>query len=114
MTPPRTRTSEYRISIWRRAGVTFVLLSTLWLAGGTQAVVVAGSTGEADKATQAYCFRFHVTNVAEKRIAIEKPANYNRDDYRLSAGEIQGLEEIREVVRRSFPVQEFLPNQTWD
>ena len=51
--------------------------------------LLAGSTGEADNATQAYCFRFHVTNDPVKRIRIEKPAGYNRDDYRFV------LEDIR-------------------
>jgi hypothetical protein len=48
-----------------------------------------GSTGEADNATQAFCFRFHVTNDPAKRIPIERPADYNRDDYRFV------LEDIR-------------------
>jgi hypothetical protein len=43
--------------------------------------LLPGSTGEGDNATQAYCFRFHVTNSPEKRVRIEKPAAYNRDDY---------------------------------
>ena len=48
-----------------------------------------GSTGEADGATEAYCFRFHVTKVAANRVPVEKPKNYNRDDYRFV------LEDIR-------------------
>ena len=51
--------------------------------------LLPGSTGEADNATQAYCFRFHVTNDPAKRVPIEKPASYNRDDYRFL------LEDIR-------------------
>ena len=30
--------------------------------------LLPGSTGEADDATEAYCFRFHVTNIAAKRV----------------------------------------------
>jgi len=52
--------------------------------------LLPGSTGEADNATQAYCFRFHVTNDPAKRVPIEKPAGYNRDDYKFT------LEDIRE------------------
>ena len=51
--------------------------------------LLPGSTGEADSATEAYCFRFHVTNVAANRVPIEKPKDFNRDDYRLA------LEQIR-------------------
>ena len=39
-----------------------------------------GSTGEPDNATEAYCFRFHVTKVTETGVAIEKPKNFNRYD----------------------------------
>lgn len=51
--------------------------------------LLPGSTGEADKATQAYCFRFHVTNVPAWRVPIQKPENYDREDYRWE------LEDIR-------------------
>jgi hypothetical protein len=53
------------------------------------AELLAGSTGEADDTTQAYCFRFHVTNDPAKRVRIEKPSMYSRDDYRFL------LEDIR-------------------
>ncbi|MCC6265099.1 MAG: FAD-dependent oxidoreductase [Bryobacterales bacterium] len=58
--------------------------------------LLPGSTGEADNATQAYCFRFHVTNVPEKRIPIAKPAGYNRNDYPYL------LEDIRAGRIRAF------------
>ena len=51
--------------------------------------LLPGSTGEADNATQGYCFRFHVTNVPAFRVPIEKPAGYNRADY------VATLEDIR-------------------
>ena len=51
--------------------------------------LLPGSTGEADDATQAYCFRFHVTNDPAKRVPIAKPEGYNREDYRWA------LEDIR-------------------
>ncbi len=51
--------------------------------------LLPGSTGEADNATQAFCFRFHVTNDPAKRIRIVKPAGYNRADYHFV------LEDIR-------------------
>ncbi|MGJ5818505.1 FAD-dependent oxidoreductase [Paludibaculum fermentans] len=60
-----------------------------------------GSTGEADEATQAYCFRMHVTNVPEKRIPIEKPASYNRDEYALTLEDIRAgrITKFREVIQ---------------
>ncbi len=48
-----------------------------------------GSTGQADNATEAYCFRFHVTNVAENRVPIEKPKGYNREDYHFVLDDIR-------------------------
>ena len=60
-----------------------------------------GSTGEADNATQAYCFRFHVTNDPAKRIAMEKPASYNRDDYHFVLEDIRAgrITKFREVIQ---------------
>jgi hypothetical protein len=43
--------------------------------------ILPGSTGEADSATQAFCFRFHVTNDPGRRIPIERPKEYSREDY---------------------------------
>ncbi len=58
--------------------------------------LLPGSTGEADNATQSYCFRFHVTNDPAKRVPIEKPAGYNRDDYKYQ------LEDVREGRAKHF------------
>jgi hypothetical protein len=63
---------------------------------------LAGSTGEADNAIQAFCFRFHVTNDAAKRVPIEKPKDYRREDYRfvvedIAAGRITKFEQIIQV-----------------
>ena len=48
-----------------------------------------GSTGEPDDATEAYCFRFHVTKVAANRVPIEKPKEFNRDDYHFELADIR-------------------------
>ena len=48
-----------------------------------------GSTGEPDHATEAYCFRFHVTNLAANRVPIEKPKDFNREDYRFELADIR-------------------------
>lgn len=58
--------------------------------------ILPGSTGEADNATQAFCFRFHVTNDPAKRIPIQKPAAFNRDDYHWV------LEDIRSGAATTF------------
>ncbi|WP_051670066.1 FAD-dependent oxidoreductase [Bryobacter aggregatus] len=64
--------------------------------------LLPGSTGEADQATQAFCFRFHVTNDPAKRIPIEKPNGYQRADYALTledlrAGKIQRFRDVIQV-----------------
>ncbi|MFM7397846.1 MAG: FAD-dependent oxidoreductase [Verrucomicrobiota bacterium] len=41
-----------------------------------------GSTGEADDGIQAFCFRTHVTKDLANAVPVEKPAAFNRDDYR--------------------------------
>jgi hypothetical protein len=63
--------------------------------------LLPGSTGEADNATQAYCFRFHVTDDPAKRVPIEKPAGYNRDEYRLVLEDIRSgrAKRFQEVVQ---------------
>lgn len=63
--------------------------------------LLPGSTGEADNATEAYCFRFHVTNVAANRAPIEKPGNFNRDDYRLALEDIRAgkITRFRDIIQ---------------
>jgi len=64
--------------------------------------LLPGSTGEADNAIQAFCFRFHVTNDPAKRVPIEKPRDFRREDYHhtleeLRAGRIEKFEQIIQV-----------------
>jgi hypothetical protein len=63
--------------------------------------LLPGSTGEADQATQAYCFRFHVTNDPARRVPIARPDGYNRDDYAVLLGDIrEGLiQRFRDVIQ---------------
>lgn len=63
--------------------------------------ILPGSTGEADNATQAYCFRFHVTNVPEKRVPIEKPEGYNRGDYHWVLEDIKAgrATKFRDIIQ---------------
>ena len=51
--------------------------------------LLPGSTGEADAGIQAFCFRIHVTKNKERSVPIEKPASYNRDDYKHSLADFK-------------------------
>ncbi len=42
-----------------------------------------GSNGDGDKRVQAYCYRMCLTDVPENHIAVEKPNNYQEQDYEL-------------------------------
>lgn len=63
--------------------------------------LLPGSTGEGDEAVQGYCFRFHVTNVSEKRVAIEKPAGYQRADYHAVLEDVRAgrVKRFRDVIQ---------------
>ena len=60
-----------------------------------------GSTGEADEAVQGYCFRFHVTNMPEKRVTIAQPPGYQRDDYTAVLEDIRAgrAKKFRDVIQ---------------
>jgi hypothetical protein len=58
-----------------------------------------GSTGEADDGIQAFCFRMHVTKDLANAVPIEKPAAFNRDDYRamledMRSGKVTKLSKL--------------------
>jgi len=52
-----------------------------------------GSTGEADKAIQAYNYRLPLTRDPARRLAIEKPADYRREDYASLVDDIRSSRE---------------------
>lgn len=61
-----------------------------------------GSTGEADKGVEAFCFRFMLTNRGENTAPIEKPAGYNRNDYLhlladIKAGKVTRLTDAMQL-----------------
>ena len=61
-----------------------------------------GSTGEADDGIQAFCFRMHVTKDLANAVPVEKPAAFNRDDYRamledMRAGKVTKLSKLIHV-----------------
>ena len=58
-----------------------------------------GSTGAADDGIQGFCFRFHLTRDKTNSVPVEKPADYNRDDYRavlddIHAGRVTKLNQV--------------------
>jgi hypothetical protein len=63
--------------------------------------LLPGSTGEADEAVQGYCFRFHVTNVPDKRITIAQPTGYNRADYHATLEDIRAgrAKRFRDIIQ---------------
>jgi hypothetical protein len=68
-----------------------------------------GSTGEGDRAIQAFCFRMNMTNVPENRVPVPKPAVYNRDEYLLLIDDIKkGILSIEPIPGTTTPVQ-FMP-----
>ena len=61
-----------------------------------------GSTGEADDGIQAFCFRMHVTKDLANAVPVEKPAVFNRDDYRamledMRSGKVTKLSKLIHV-----------------
>lgn len=75
--------------------------------------VLPGSTGEADRGIQAFCFRFPVTQVPENRVPIEKPASYRREDYLdlladIKEGKVKTLRDTMQL--RKAPNGKFITN----
>jgi hypothetical protein len=60
-----------------------------------------GSTGEADRAIQAYCFRFHMTDDPANRVPVSRPDGYDRNDYRAVLADIQSgrVTQLRQVIQ---------------
>jgi hypothetical protein len=78
-----------------------------------------GSTGEADDGIQAFCFRFHLTKDRANSVAVEKPAAFNRDDYRhvlaqIAEGKITRFNQViqlYEMPNGKFEVNSDHPHQ---
>lgn len=60
-----------------------------------------GSTGEADAGIQAFCFRFHLTKNPANQLPVEKPADFNRDDYKFLLADFRGgkLTRLNQAVQ---------------
>jgi hypothetical protein len=75
---------------------------------------LSGSTGEGDKAIQAFCFRLSMTRDTNNRVGIPKPDNYNRQDYLfliddINTGKLAPLFESHLINRD----KNFQPIQMW-
>lgn len=58
-----------------------------------------GSTGAADDGIQAFCFRFHLTKDRSNQVPVEKPAGFDREDYRhlldqMAAGRVTAFSQV--------------------
>ena len=78
-----------------------------------------GSTGEADDGIQAFCFRFHLTKDRANAVPVEKPAAFNRDDYRhvlaqIAEGKVTRFNQViqlYEMPNGKFEVNSDHPHQ---
>jgi len=68
----------------------------------------AGTEGSGDKRIQAYCFRMCLTDVPENRILVEKPENYNEQEYELL------FRFIEKSDQKSFFALSMMPNRKTD
>lgn len=60
-----------------------------------------GSTGDADAGIQAFCFRFHLTKNPANLLPVEKPTDFNRDDYKFLLADFRGgkLTRLNQAVQ---------------
>jgi hypothetical protein len=78
-----------------------------------------GSTGEADDGIQAFCFRFHLTKDKANSVPVEKPAAFNREDYRhvlsqIAEGKVTRFNQViqlYEMPNGKFEVNSDHPHQ---
>ena len=87
-----------------------------------------GSTGEADDGIQAFCFRTHVTKDKANAVPVEKPAVFNRDDYRamladIRSGKITRVNQLMHVfpmpngkfeLNNAHPTASGVPSESFD
>ena len=62
--------------------------------------IVTGSTGEGDDKVQAYNFRLIMTDSAANRRMVEKPANYNREEF-LPIAEVFTSGKVKQIFTQS-------------
>lgn len=60
-----------------------------------------GSTGEADAGIQAFCFRFHLTKDPANLLPVDKPTDFNREDYKHLLTDIRSgkLTELKQAIQ---------------
>ncbi|SFH54154.1 FAD-dependent oxidoreductase [Planctomicrobium piriforme] len=73
--------------------------------------LLPGSTGAADNAIEAFCFRMHVTKNPANLVPVEKPDGYRREDYALLLDQLASRPQtkLREVIQ-FFP----MPNEKFE
>ena len=114
---PNSRYHETLNGIWKRTdGVVLLKVDPYKTKGDPKSGLLprihpdlGGAAGEGDAGVQAYNFRMCLTDLAENRVPIEKPANYDEGDYEL----------IFRVIEAGQPKEEFLktdrlPNRKTD
>ena len=92
--------SDYRVGRESRADFKEKHAGKIYVRFG-DANPLPGSTGEADGGIQAFCFRFHLTKNPANLLPVEKPADFNRDDYKHMLADFRGgkLTRLNQAVQ---------------
>jgi FAD dependent oxidoreductase len=75
--------------------------------------ILPGSTGEADRGIQAFCFRFPLTQQPENRVPVERPASYDRKDYEFLLADVKEgkIKTLRDAMQlRPAPNDKYIAN----
>lgn len=89
--------AEYRIGRESRGEFCEIHAGRIFTKSGQ---IVTGSTGEGDSKVQAYNFRLIMTDSAANRRMVEKPANYNREEF-LPIAEVFASGKVKEIFTQS-------------
>jgi hypothetical protein len=92
--------SDYRVGRESRADFKEKHAGKIYVRFG-DANPLPGSTGEADAGIQAFCFRFHLTKDPANLLPVEKPTDFNREDYKHLLADFRGgkLTRLNQAVQ---------------
>ena len=92
--------SDYRVGRESRADFKEKHAGKIYVRFG-DANPLPGSTGEADAGIQAFCFRFHLTKDPANLLPVEKPTDFNREDYKHLLTDIRSgkLTELKQAIQ---------------
>ena len=92
--------SDYRVGRESRADFKEKHAGKIYVRFG-DANPLPGSTGEADGGIQAFCFRFHLTKNPSNLLPVEKPSDFNREDYKHLLADIRAgkLTELKQAIQ---------------